>query len=162
MFVAIVHPRAPVGWPHHGRYTSLKKPYFTYYCGVHGCVIVEAPIGWWSYRQIWIVHQRTGFDGSEGSQPEDLAVGRIRRRMGNLIHSIEFLSTRRQTLTIEVDKNLCDIYRKYYPRSCGKLQCIVYNVWLRDHNCPEFPPLVSPFTWVLVPQPRNGKSSHLI
>ena len=102
------------------------------------------------------------FDGSEGSQPEDLAVGRICRRMGNLIHSIAFLSTRRQTLTIEVDKNLCDIYRKYYPRSCGKLQCIVYNVWLRDHNSPEFPPLVSPFTWVLVPQPRNGKSSHLI
>ena len=30
--------------------------------------------------------------------------------MGNLIHSIAFLSTRRQTLTIEVDKSLCDIY----------------------------------------------------
>jgi hypothetical protein len=38
-------------------YTSFKKPYFAYYCG-HGCVIVEAPIGWWSYRQIWMVHQR--------------------------------------------------------------------------------------------------------
>ena len=102
-----MHPRAPVGWPHHGRYTSLKKPYFTYYCGVHGCVIVEAPIGWWSYRQIWIVHQRTGFDGSEGSQPEDLAVGRIRRRMGNLIHSIEFLKTNPNHRS---GQDLCDIY----------------------------------------------------
>ena len=30
--------------------------------------------------------------------------------MGNLIYSIEFLSARRQTLTIEVDMSLCDIY----------------------------------------------------
>ena len=41
----------------------------------------------------------------EGSQPDDLAVGRIRRRMGICYD----LSARRQTLTIEVDKSLCDI-----------------------------------------------------